>query len=349
MTEWNIIKIEKFDYPTSWFTDTEPPDWGLWDLCFFKIISSYLGEPVQYAHLIDTECSVENSAILNCTETCSKEEELFKNPENLWNCVMLATLAVQTVDRNDTVQPGNESEANNIFNFGSLEDFHQLRVLDTLRGCLWESCSTFDDGKCVPAFGPFQSTNVTADTIIEFGNVLNNSYCEGVDFQIDADITGPGVLLSSIIQSIMGLCCSFLFLVLALPLPVLLRFDKKSLWKAYRRPTGPKRYVRIWKRLFTAISSILVDLQEAQALYSCVLSVAEIVTFSNYTSISESMPVLNYVANLRVSQGIVAASFFSLLLTQALLQLVTIATGYGPVLYGGRLGFDISHSISSKR
>lgn len=74
-------------------------------------------------------------------------------------------------------------------------------------------------------------------------------------------------------------------------------------------------------RLSSAIHSVMIDFQEAQAVFTGIISIAIILTLRNYETLSQKIPVLSYMANMNASQVTVAFSFSSLLVCQVMLHL----------------------------
>ncbi|KAH7127325.1 hypothetical protein EDB81DRAFT_907500, partial [Dactylonectria macrodidyma] len=172
---------------------TVPKPWQAWETAFFYRILSVLEHPKAGARLIDYGCNTGDSDTLNCTKTCSNNTLMFGSPENLWNCVTLETMGMIVGPGNDTINKASEKEMDEIFHFGTVEEFNSLNVFRPFRKCLSQSCSDSKYGKCTPGIKVFQCDAVNQVNIWDLGRLLNDRYCRDADIGIDTDIAGPGV------------------------------------------------------------------------------------------------------------------------------------------------------------
>ena len=170
-----------------------PEQWQAWETAHFFRIWTITTQPEVGARLISYGCNNGDPTALNCNQTCANATLIYSSPENLWNCMTLATMAMLTVPGNDTIDRENEKRMDDIFHFGTMEDVDKLGIFWKIRRCAWASCADSTYGHCTPSLGPFKCEQVTPWNIEEFGRVMSRPYCEAANAGIDLDIAGQGV------------------------------------------------------------------------------------------------------------------------------------------------------------
>ncbi|EWZ85354.1 hypothetical protein FOWG_11855 [Fusarium oxysporum f. sp. lycopersici MN25] len=290
MVEWRFRIIGSITTEKELLGTSIPPEWQMWEEAYFKRVSETLADSNHTATLINDGCDNGDSEQLNCTKTCGSSEYMFKSPQNLWNCMTLSTVAMKVVPQptNDTVNRESESEMKDKFHFESLRDFRY----------------------------PFG----------KFGTVLSTSYCRNADPGIDSDLVGQGVLIAYIIQH-------FLVLFFGLSFGLTCRWTRTNVWGRVgviwskgsssasdarsQKAHGPTKWlIRIRSQFPSAIISTLVDLQEAQALFTATISVAAIIAFHGYLGLASIVSISSYVLNNEIALGVMIIGMSPLFLLQ---------------------------------
>ncbi|EXA35080.1 hypothetical protein FOQG_17773 [Fusarium oxysporum f. sp. raphani 54005] len=290
MVEWRFRIIGSITTEKELLGTSIPPEWQMWEEAYFKRVSETLADSNHTATLINDGCDNGDSEQLNCTKTCGSAEYMFKSPQNLWNCMTLSTVAMKVVPEptNDTVNRESESEMKDKFHFESLRDFRY----------------------------PFG----------KFGTVLSTSYCRNADPGIDSDLVGQGVLIAYIIQH-------FLVLFFGLSFGLTCRWTRTNVWGRVgviwsrgsssasnarsQKAHGLTRWlIRIRSQFPSAIISTLVDLQEAQALFTATISVAAIIAFHGYLGLASIVSISSYVLNNEIALGVMIIGMSPLFLLQ---------------------------------
>ncbi|KAM0209155.1 hypothetical protein ACHAQD_011320 [Fusarium lateritium] len=120
---------------------------------------------------------------------------MFGNPETLWNCLTLATVAMMTTGT-DAPHALNEDSVKNItstFNIGPLSEFTRMFIFGKYVRCALQSCSDSRFGGCPPDLWDFEYKLVNMNNIAGLGHIMATNYCVAADPGIDYDIAGPGV------------------------------------------------------------------------------------------------------------------------------------------------------------
>ncbi|EXL51764.1 hypothetical protein FOCG_07587 [Fusarium oxysporum f. sp. radicis-lycopersici 26381] len=290
MVEWRFRIIGSITTEKELLGTSIPPEWQMWEEAYFKRVSETLADSNHTATLINDGCDNGDSEQLNCTKTCGSSEYMFKSPQNLWNCMTLSTVAMKVVPQptNDTVNRESESEMKDKFHFESLRDFRY----------------------------PFG----------KFGTVLSTSYCRNADPGIDSDLVGQGVLIAYIIQH-------FLVLFFGLSFGLTCRWTRTNVWgrvgviwskgsssasdaRSQKAHGLTKWLIRIRSQFPSAIISTLVDLQEAQALFTATISVAAIIAFHGYLGLASIVSISSYVLNNEIALGVMIIGMSPLFLLQ---------------------------------
>ncbi|EXK35813.1 hypothetical protein FOXG_14680 [Fusarium oxysporum f. sp. lycopersici 4287] len=326
MVEWRFRIIGSITTEKELLGTSIPPEWQMWEEAYFKRVSETLADSNHTATLINDGCDNGDSEQLNCTKTCGSAEYMFKSPQNLWNCMTLSTVAMKVVPEptNDTVNRESESEMKDKFHFESLRDFRY--PFGKVRKCLWQSCSDSKYGACTPGLVDYQCDLINQFTVEKFGTVLSTSYCRNADPGIDSDLVGQGVLIAYIIQH-------FLVLFFGLSFGLTCRWTRTNVWgrvgviwskgsssasdtRSQKAHGLPKWLTRIRSQFPSAIISTLVDLQEAQALFTATISVAAIIAFHGYLGLASIVSISSYVLNNEIALGVMIIGMSPLFLLQ---------------------------------
>lgn len=336
-TERSFSIISGYDFDKTYDGIAIPPRWQRWETAHIYRISSVMENPSTPARLLSYGCNVRDPDVfsngedpwpdpshLNCTETCADPALMYASPENLWNCMTLATVAMMVVPGNDTVEGASLREAVERFNFGSLEAFNALNVFRDVRECAWASCSDSKYGRCTSSLHRFKCTAISPRNIESFGNVMKGPYCAASIDGIDLDIAGQGVVISYFIQYVLvftlGLCFKVVTTWFKGSDPTSIGSSSKH--KDDALVQSPWRKAVSESRFVVSVTSTMVDLQEAQTLFAAVISVATIAAFSGTsgTGLANILTLFSWIFNHNISVGLVTAGMYPILLVQLLLN-----------------------------
>ncbi|KAF4456490.1 hypothetical protein F53441_1394 [Fusarium austroafricanum] len=266
-----------------------PQKWQAWETAHFFHVKSIIENPDVGAQLISNGCSNGDPDLLNCTATCSNATLMHTSSENLWNCMTLATLGVLVGQGNDTIHKESEKKMDDKFHFGTAEDFDELKALDKVRECAWASCSDSKDGSCASSFRQFYYNTVSPDNIAEFGSAMAGPYCEDASVGTVPDVTGSG---------------SF--------------FQRDNEF----REMCEQRQIKIARSQFAdGSSSALAELQDYQDFFTSLMSIIAITTFSqdSTTVLANKSTLFSWILDHRISQGLITAGVYPVLLAQLLM------------------------------
>jgi hypothetical protein len=109
-TERSFSIISGYNFDKTYDGIAIPLRWQRWETAHIYRISSLMENPSEPARLLSYGCNVHDPDVfsngedpwpdpshLNCTETCSDPALMYASPENLWNCMTLATVAMMVV------------------------------------------------------------------------------------------------------------------------------------------------------------------------------------------------------------------------------------------------------------
>lgn len=171
---------------------TIPPDFRAWEVSWLTRLQAVIYNPTVPARLIESGCIVDN--VRNCTKACETAEHMFSNPETLWNCLTLATVAVMTTNGGeDTISNDALNSVDKEFGTGPLNEFWKQSALLKYVKCALQSCSDSKFGGCPPGLWAFQCQSIGPKNIKNLGRIMSTEYCDKADPGIDYDIAGPGV------------------------------------------------------------------------------------------------------------------------------------------------------------
>ncbi|WKT43567.1 hypothetical protein QSH57_008403 [Fusarium oxysporum f. sp. vasinfectum] len=242
MIERKFQVIDKYDFNRTYHGIAISEQWQAWETAHFFRVRSIIENPTVGARLVSYGCNNGDGSSLNCTKTCSNATLMYNSPENLWNCMTLATLGMLVGPGNDTIDRESEKKMDEKFHFGTVEKFNSLNVFRKVRDCAWVSCSDSTYGSCTSSLQGFKCGPVSPNNIAKFGRVMAKPYCQAASAGIDLDIAGQG-------DSVFRETC--------------------QRWQTTLSET----------RFAKAASSAMLDFQESQALFAATISITAIITF----------------------------------------------------------------------
>ncbi|KAH7469862.1 hypothetical protein FOMA001_g14757 [Fusarium oxysporum f. sp. matthiolae] len=324
MVERSFQYLPRLNFTDSPFKQfTIPQDWRAWEVAWLYRLPAIITHASYPARLIESGCIIDN--VTNCHKACGSEEHMFSNPETLWNCLTLATVAMMSTNHGpDTISNQTLEEVDRKFNTGPLDEFWKLGALLRYVKCALQSCSDSKFGGCPPELWTFQCQMITSKKIKDLGRIMSTEYCDKADPGIDYDIAGPGIIVAYLIQFTIVLFFALCYKITKtwirnLTLISLLPFQ------------GPAAAVETafqWQKMVSrstfgvAVASTLVDLQEAQAVFLGTISIAAIITFSSSsgTGLGNISSLLSWLTNNLTVRGMVSAGMYPLLFVQLILQ-----------------------------
>ena len=205
MPERKFRLVHDYNITRNYYDIHIPKQWQAWETAHFFRVLAITEHPQVPVRLISYGCNNGDPNVLNCTETCGNRTLMYSSPENLWNCMTLATVSMLTVPGNDTIDRVNEKAMDEIFHFGTMEKFDKLFVFGNVRKCVWASCADSTYGHCTMSLGDFKCKAITPFNIEGFGRAMAGPYCQAANAGIDLDIAGQGVST----RIIMGLYSNF--------------------------------------------------------------------------------------------------------------------------------------------
>ncbi|KAI1014416.1 hypothetical protein LB504_012129 [Fusarium proliferatum] len=302
---------------------TIPQDWRAWEVAWLYRLPAIIDHADVPARLIESGCMVDN--VTNCYKACGSEDHMFSNPETLWNCLTLATVAMMTTNRGpDTISNQTLEEVDRRFNIGRLDEFWRRGALLKYVKCALQSCSDSKFGGCPQDLWAFQCQAITSDNIRDLGRIMGAEYCNKADPGIDYDIAGPGIIVAYLIQFTIVLLFASCYKIAK---TWTRNFTLISLLP-FHGPAGAFETAFQWQEMVTrssfgvTVASTLVDLQEAQAVFLGTISIAAIVTFSSSsgTGLGNISSLLSWLTNNLTVRGMTSAGMYPLLFVQLILQ-----------------------------
>ncbi|KAK2755375.1 hypothetical protein CKAH01_01267 [Colletotrichum kahawae] len=231
------------------------------------------------------------------------QSSLFDNPLGIYDCAALAVSALLIQNYNYTLDPATATEANSLLKFGDLASFDGLGTLQRILSCVGASePSTKGTFERLPEteFGAWALDSTSYYKPFEVDENLKGAldYLKPLCFQArspEADIAGPGVTVSYIIQ--IGLLLWFFVLSLLIPRDPIYSMPVKAVaalgrFKRCKEQQHGSTTVYLMERLraskfAVALYSSIIDFQEAQAFFTLAVQLATIVMF-----MTDQVPVI---------------------------------------------------------
>ncbi|KAL2757739.1 hypothetical protein ACRALDRAFT_1068252 [Sodiomyces alcalophilus JCM 7366] len=320
MVERKLQAISEYNYTNNYI----PTAWRAWNEGYFARVWSIARRASEPASMIMSGCTTDDWKTPNCTRTCSNATAMFSSPENVWNCMTLATVAMGVVPGSDTADPDNVKAMDDIFHFGTLEDVDGLDVFSHVRACFWQSCSDSKYGKCAPSLEHFKCEPINVSNMWDFGDVLLNDYCRHAEVGMDSDIAGPGVFIAYIMQHGLVLLLFLLFKLTANPsrntASKRLKTWCTGAWWPPRKKESP--FLRkLASRTTHAVHSAVFDLHEAQTLFVLTFTALWIIAFTDgYIGLANLESVGSYAVNSDISLNLAGLGMSPVLVLQLVLH-----------------------------
>ncbi|KAK2809240.1 hypothetical protein FQN50_004076 [Emmonsiellopsis sp. PD_5] len=287
--EPNYNWFGNFDY--SWFDDSG----SLSSVPYFEAVSEQLDTMIEASSTqrqlrlgFESSDCITVSGTRNCTEACSNPSSLF-TPTNLRACTALAgaALLVQnntySVDRSDAPT----AEAIDSWQIPDLSAYNATGVFASVAECIVESCAVSKLGKCADGVRNLGGVEIKVDDLQTFSSQLQH-FCDGTDPRINADIAGPGVLVSYFLQTSLALLFYLLLKISTVWVRRLHglfsccsgRGDTTKQDSRLRSGLAILRTKLADSKLGAAVPSSLVEFQEVQAYYIASVQIATLMSYN---------------------------------------------------------------------
>ncbi|CAG2011652.1 unnamed protein product [Fusarium graminearum] len=323
MPERKFGLIGDYDISRKYHGINIPKQWQAWETAHLFRVKSIAEQPEVPARLISYGCNNGNLDALNCTTTCANATLMYSKPENLWNCMTLATLGMLVGPGNDTIDRENEKEMDDIFHFGTVEKFNTLNVFTKARSCAWASCSDSTYGHCTSSLHDFKCNPIKPSNIEKFGRVMAKPYCQAASAGIDLDIAGQGIVTAYIIQLVLVLFLCLCFKLATSWIRTFGRVTTSFQKGSSLRDTCQQIQTKVTKTKFAnAASSAMRDFQESQALFAATVSITAIITFDggNKAGLANMLTLFSRMFNHRILQGLITAGMYPVLMAQLVMH-----------------------------
>ncbi|KAL7769811.1 hypothetical protein ACKLNR_001195 [Fusarium oxysporum f. sp. zingiberi] len=323
MVERKFQVIDKYDFNRTYHGIAISEQWQAWETAHFFRVRSIIENPTVGARLISYGCNNVDGSSLNCTKTCSNATLMYNSPENLWNCMTLATLGMLVGPGNDTIDRESEKRMDEKSHFGTVEKFNSLNVFREVRDCAWASCSDSTYGSCTSSLQGFKCGPVSPNNIAKFGRVTAKPYCQAASAGIDLDIAGQGIVTAYVIQLVLVI---FLGLCFKLTTSWIRTFGRMS--SSFQKDSVFRETCQRWQttlsetRFAKAASSAMLDFQESQALFAAIISITTIITFDggNSAGLANMLTLFSWMFNHRILQGLITAGMYPVLMAQLVMH-----------------------------
>ncbi|KAI1170870.1 hypothetical protein F4777DRAFT_567666 [Nemania sp. FL0916] len=216
----------------------------------------------------------------NCTEACRDRTSLF-TPTNLRVCSLLATTSLLVADRtfNFSLSDSVTAQIADEWQVPNLTSFDGAGVLANITDCITQSCTVAPDvGTCSKNARPSLNTPVTVGTVANLLQSLDH-YCDSQNSVLNADIAGPGVIVSYLFQISLAL---LIYILVGISTNWPRRISNVlGLGRADLREKGHRVQTRLASSRFRAtLISSLVEFQEVQLYFVGSIQVASFISFS---------------------------------------------------------------------
>lgn len=282
----------------------------------------------------------------DCATICS-DPTTSMLPWNMETCYSLGVAAMLIQNGSVTFNSSSEYNAPDELRYGNLSAWDGEKVISDFVSCISSSCITSNISHCEQDTVALDGISVNAGNLDMIQAGMRDFCSYGVE--INADIAGPGVMISYLLQ----ICAVIFFWVLFNILtkwawivisPILLRLKKRELdgtrldpfltdapreknsslvKQAWIRASEIQRRLSQW-RLYQATVAILREFQEVQVFFIGAIQIATLATFKPKSSNSSDANSVNSfgaaIMDSELVQMLAVNSMIPMLLMQSMIQ-----------------------------
>lgn len=310
--------------------------------------SSYYGDSQPSVWL--DNCALTASDFLNgieddCEAICS-DPTTSMLPWNMRTCYSLG-IAAMLVQNGSLAFDSGQYNAQEELRYGNLSTWDGEKVISDFVSCISSSCTMSNISHCDEETMVLENILVTTDNLFAIQEGMSQFCSYGVE--INADIAGPGVMISYLLQICASICFWVLFSVLTkwawiVFSPLFFQLKKGDLERTRLDPfltDGPREkkssfIKQAWLQasemqgrlsqwhLYQATVAILKDFQEVQIFFIAAIQVATLSTFRPKASASSDINSVNSfgaaIMDSELVQMLAVNCMIPLLLVQSMIQ-----------------------------
>ncbi|KAK4169010.1 hypothetical protein QBC43DRAFT_200204 [Cladorrhinum sp. PSN259] len=297
-----------------------------------------------YLHLFTSGCHISGHPTdeTNCALACSDSTHLFGSLSTLGNCVTLATASLMVKENIISAESLDTSVLKSV-GITETQQINGSAILSAVVQCAAASCQNSTFGYCSQNISDLaNSTTVDFKSLRLFEDALS-TYCDSVNVSVNADIAGPGVLSSLILQAIIAIVGFGIINILTSWVGAF-AYLFCSL-RSKKRPTtdvpGHKCQQKLRLSKFsTALISASMEFQEAQAFLTMAIQAATLATFrslcgSECATLDSVTSVAESIMNSELVLALATNSILPVLLMQSVLQRIGLKWSYNLMLTVG--------------
>ncbi|KAK0661664.1 hypothetical protein QBC41DRAFT_235708 [Cercophora samala] len=224
------------------------------------------------------------------------------------------------------------------FGVNNLRGWNGTAVLDSVLKCAVASCQAHDRllSNCSPDLWNLQQIDFDSSSSLLALQSALASYCDGMDVNVNADVAGPGVLISHIAQTLLVLLVYGLMNILNSWVYTLLVVGSTSGHGTFQSAAQHQQTLR-HSAFNTALLSAAIEFQEAQAFFTAAIQIATLVTFKatcgpSCTALDTVSSISESIMNSQLVQVLAVNSVLPVLLMQSVLRRVGMGWWYTLIL-----------------
>ncbi|KAK3385575.1 hypothetical protein B0H63DRAFT_184718 [Podospora didyma] len=277
-----------------------------------------------------SDCGTVNNT-RNCTEACNDPESLFKL-NNLRTCIQLAAASFLVRNKTYTVDMSNATTVATLesYQVPNLTTYNATGVFRNTARCLSQSCAVSSLGNCTDRIQGLANIRITG-TMDNLENIYSglSNYCDYFEANINADIGGPGIIVSYLLQTALAV---MFYLSLKASTTWTRKLFRCLSWLSYPSKTWREKLRKQGESLQSKVScsrfgasvvSSLAEFQEVQIYFVASVQIATLISFNPMHPNASSVNSDSYgsaLANSVIVKTLSISGVSCILLTQYTLQ-----------------------------
>ncbi|KAK3994830.1 hypothetical protein QBC44DRAFT_379248 [Cladorrhinum sp. PSN332] len=264
----------------------------------------------------------------NCTVACADPKHVFGSLSTLANCVTLSAASI-LVESNVILESSLDTSLLRSLGIGQISEITGTGVLSSVVQCAAASCRQTGFGNCSEVIADLGNSSPLGSESLGSVKGALSTYCDNFFYvTINADIAGPGVLLSLVLQTVLVMGTFGLIYFLNLWVRHLGYLLGPTRWAAAKEYQHKLRL----STLNAALISAAMEFQEAQAFFTLAIQVATFVTFRPVMDSSSLASIGESIMNLELVRTLAVNGILPILLMQSVLQRTGMKWSYNLVL-----------------